>query len=65
MTAQTLPATTERTFNDLPRNARQVLAELELLSHGKWNTSGRHADATALLRQGESMPAHLEWRAGC
>jgi hypothetical protein len=43
---------------------RQVLAELELLSHGRtqsFNSSGR-GKSTAVLPFGESAPAHLHWR---
>jgi hypothetical protein len=46
------------------REARQVLAELELISHGKcasYNSSGA-GESTAVLPQGESRPPHEYWR---
>lgn len=50
----------------LPQPARQVLAELELVSHGStqaWNSSGQHGESQAVLPHGESRPPHLHWRA--
>lgn len=49
----------------LPREARQVLAELELLSHGKGaalNSSGRGGDDPSRPPHGEANPPHLIWR---
>lgn len=46
------------------RDARQVLAELELISHGKsasYNSSGA-GETTAVLPQGEARPPHEYWR---
>jgi hypothetical protein len=48
----------------MTREARQVLAELELISHGKcasYNSSGA-GESTAVLPQGESRPPHEYWR---
>jgi hypothetical protein len=48
----------------MTRDARQVLAELELISHGKcasYNSSGA-GESTAVLPQGESRPPHEYWR---
>jgi hypothetical protein len=48
----------------MTRDARQVLAELELISHGKatsWDSSGA-GETTAVLPQGESRPPHEYWR---
>lgn len=47
------------------REARQLLAELELISHGStqsWNSSGR-GESSAAFPPGESAPPHLHWRA--
>lgn len=48
----------------LSREFRQVLAELELLSHGKtasYNSSGA-GETTAVLPHGELKPPHDYWR---
>lgn len=48
----------------IPREFRQILAELELLSHGKtqtWNKTAHGTDRDP-KPQGESRPPHLEYR---
>lgn len=51
---------------DLPRTARQVLAELQLLMHGKttsYNSSGGgRSENENAVPQGESNPPHEVWR---
>lgn len=53
----------------LERQIRQVLAELELISHGStqsWNASGGHTgepdDQVAMLAGHPDTPPHLYWR---
>lgn len=60
---QPIRSSQSRAMKYLPGPARQVLAELELLSHGKtqsWNASGRGGEP--LFPHGESRPPHLHWR---
>lgn len=48
----------------IPREFRQILAELELLSHGKtqtWNKTAHGTDRDP-KPQGESRPPHIEYR---
>lgn len=50
----------------IPRHVRQLLAELELISHGStqsWNSAGGHGDSEQALPYGESNPPHLWLRA--
>lgn len=51
---------------NLDREIRQVLAELELISHGSitaYNSSGGgHAESDRLVPPGESFPPHLFYR---
>lgn len=49
----------------LPSAVRQILAELELISHGStqsWNSAGGHGESTAVLPYGESNPPHVYLR---
>jgi hypothetical protein len=50
---------------ELTREARQVLAEMELLSYGKaasWNSSGGKGEKENPVPQGDSNPLHEFWR---
>lgn len=50
---------------ELTREARQVLAEMELLSYGKaasWNSSGGKGEKENPVPQGDSNPLHEIWR---
>jgi hypothetical protein len=49
----------------LTREARQILAEMELLSYGKvasWNSSGGKGENENPVPQGDSNPLHEFWR---
>lgn len=49
----------------LTREARQVLAEMELLSYGKaasWNSSGGKGENENPVPQGDAHPLHEFWR---
>jgi hypothetical protein len=49
----------------LTREARQVLAEMELLSYGKaasWNSSGGKGENENPVPQGDANPLHEAWR---
>jgi hypothetical protein len=49
---------------ELTREARQVLAEMELLSYGKaasWNSSGGKGEKENPVPQGDSNPLHEIW----
>jgi hypothetical protein len=48
----------------LTREARQILAEMELLSYGKvasWNSSGGKGENENPVPQGDSNPLHEQW----
>jgi hypothetical protein len=48
------------------REARQLLAELELISHGQtqaWDSSGGHSAEKPLMPAGEPNPPHIALRA--
>jgi hypothetical protein len=48
------------------RTARQLLAELELISHGStaaWDSSGGHSAEKPLMPAGEPNPPHIALRA--
>jgi hypothetical protein len=50
---------------ELTREARQILAEMELLSYGKvasWNSSGGKGENENPVPQGDSHPLHETWR---
>lgn len=47
------------------RQARQILADLELISHGTitaYNSSGGHGNSARVIPPGEAFPPHLEYR---
>lgn len=50
---------------ELTREARQVLAEMELISYGKvssWNSSGGKGEKENPVPQGDANPLHEIWR---
>lgn len=57
---------TEPTHGNLDLAMRQVLAELELTSHGStqsWNSSGHGGgDSDKVYPFGDQFPPHIEWR---
>jgi len=56
---------TEPAHGNLDLAMRQVLAELELTSHGStqsWNSSGHGGESVNVFPPGESCPPHIEWR---
>ncbi len=57
--------TPEPAHGNLDLAMRQVLAELELTSHGStqsWNSSGHGGESVNVFPPGESSPPHIEWR---